>query len=182
MHESPRWWASILAPTTSTPHTSTTLAKKKEPSSRFAARRTLFHVWYHARSQAISAGQKSRTVADRTLPALIACDRAWYHTWNSVLLAAESRRWFFFLARVVAFTTHATQSLQSGIMHACNAHVLASTAHAPHTTGMNYACTTYNWHELRMHRTNSPQSCFGLVNEATKDNKKLAKRSQAGNR
>ena len=38
----------------------TTLDKKKEPSSRFAARRTLFHVWYHARSGAISAGQKSR--------------------------------------------------------------------------------------------------------------------------
>ena len=36
--------------------------------------------------------------------------------------------------------------------------------------GVDCACTTYNWHELRMHRTNSPQSCFGLVNEATKDN------------
>ena len=34
--------------------------QKKEPSSRFAARRTLFHAWYHARSGAISAGQKSR--------------------------------------------------------------------------------------------------------------------------
>ena len=63
--------------------------QKKEPSSRFAARRTLFHVWYHARSGAISAGQKSRTVADQTCPSLIAPDRAWYHTWNSVLLAAN---------------------------------------------------------------------------------------------
>ena len=63
--------------------------KKLEPSSRFAARRTLLHVWYYARSGAISAGQKSRTVADRTCPALIAPDRAWYHTWNSVLLAAN---------------------------------------------------------------------------------------------
>ena len=41
----------------------------------------------------------------------------------------------------LAFTTHTTQSLQSGIMHACTAHVLVLTAHAPHTTGMNYACT-----------------------------------------
>ena len=36
----------------------TTLAKKKEPSARFAARRTLFHVWYQARSaQGKSRGQ-----------------------------------------------------------------------------------------------------------------------------
>ena len=49
--------------------------QKQEPSSRFAARRTLFHVWYHAWSRAISAGQKSRTaVADRTLPC---ADRSW---------------------------------------------------------------------------------------------------------
>ena len=34
--------------------------QKKKPSSRFAAIRTLFHVWYHARSGAISAGQKSQ--------------------------------------------------------------------------------------------------------------------------
>ena len=81
---------------------STTLdKKKKEPSSRFAARRTLFHVWYHARSGAISAGQKSRAVADRTCPALIAPDQAWYHTWNSVLLAANLDDGSFFLARVV---------------------------------------------------------------------------------
>ena len=80
---------------------STTLDKKKKPSSRFAARRTLFHVWYHARSGAISAGQKSRTVADRTCPALIAPDRAWYHTWNSVLLASNLDDGSFFLSRVV---------------------------------------------------------------------------------
>ena len=40
-------------------HTHTTL-DKKEPSSRFAARRMLFHLWYRARSGAISTGQKSR--------------------------------------------------------------------------------------------------------------------------
>ena len=80
---------------------STTLDKKKEPSSRFAARRTLFHVWYHARSGATSAGQQSRTVADRTCPPLIAADRAWYHTWNSVLLAANLEDGSFFLSRVV---------------------------------------------------------------------------------
>ena len=42
----------------------TTLDKKIEPSPRFMARRTLFRVCYHARSRAISAGQKSHTVAD----------------------------------------------------------------------------------------------------------------------
>ena len=75
--------------------------KKKEPSSRFAARRMLFHVWYHARSGAISAGQvRSATVRD-FCPALIAPDRAWYHTWNSVLLAANLEDGSFFLSRVV---------------------------------------------------------------------------------
>ena len=70
---------------------------KKEPSSRFAARRTLFHVWYHARSGAISAGQvRSATVRD-FCPALIAPDRAWYHTWNSVLLAANLEDGSFFV-------------------------------------------------------------------------------------
>ena len=76
--------------------------QKKEPSSRFAARRTLFHVWYHARSGAISAGQvQSATVRD-FCPALITPDRAWYHTWNSVLLGANLEDGsFFFLSRVV---------------------------------------------------------------------------------
>ena len=70
--------------------------QKKEPSSRFAARRTLFHVWYHARSGEISAGQvRSATVCD-FCPALIAPDRAWYHTWNSVLLAANLEDGSFF--------------------------------------------------------------------------------------
>ena len=71
--------------------------QKEEPSLRFAARRTLFHVWYHARSGAISAGQKSRTVADRTCPALIPADQAWYHTWNSVLLASNLDDGSFFV-------------------------------------------------------------------------------------
>ena len=73
----------------------------KEPSSRFAARRTLFHVWCHARSRAISTGQKSRTVADRTLPC---ADRLWSSMISHVEQRSsrrESRRWFFFLARVV---------------------------------------------------------------------------------
>ena len=75
--------------------------QKKEPSSRFAARRTLFPVWYHARSGAISAGQKLPTVADRTCPPLMAPDRAWYHTWNRVLFAANLDYGSFFLSRVV---------------------------------------------------------------------------------
>ena len=75
----------------------TTLDKKKEPSLRFAARRTLFQVWYHARSGAISAGQtRSATVRD-FCPALIAPDRAWYHTWNSVLLSANLDDGSFFV-------------------------------------------------------------------------------------
>ena len=76
--------------------TCTTLDKKKEPSSRFAARRTLFHVWYHAQSHAISAEQKSRTVADLTMP----CADRW---WSSMISHVEqhssrrqSRGWFFF--------------------------------------------------------------------------------------
>ena len=42
-------------------------------------------------------GQKSRTAADRTCPALISPDRAWYHTWNSVLLAANLDDGSFFV-------------------------------------------------------------------------------------
>ena len=83
--------------------TNTTLAKKKEPSSRIAARRTLFHVWYHARSRAISAGQKSRTVADRTLPC---ADRLWSSMISHVEQRSSRRKsqgWFFFLARVVRY-------------------------------------------------------------------------------
>ena len=82
--------------------------KKKEPSSRFEARRTLYHVWYHARSGAISSGQKSRTVADRTCPSLIAPDRAWYHTWNSVLLAGnldDGSFFFFFVQGSISLLT-----------------------------------------------------------------------------
>ena len=64
--------------------------QKKEPSSRFAARRTLFRGWYHASSGAISAGQKSRTVADRTCPALIEHDitrgTAFFSPWISIVV------------------------------------------------------------------------------------------------
>ena len=52
----------------------TTTLDQKKPSSGFAARRTLFHVWYHARSGAMSAGQvRSATVRDFS-PALMAPD------------------------------------------------------------------------------------------------------------
>ena len=37
--------------------TTTPAGQKKEPSPRFAARRTLFHVWYHARWRTINTGQ-----------------------------------------------------------------------------------------------------------------------------
>ena len=42
-------------------------------------------------------------------------------------------------------------------MHACTAHVLASTAHAPHTTGMNYACTTPTALNLALALSTKPQ-------------------------
>ena len=77
MHESPRWWASILAPTT--PHT----------SSIYYARNTVIAIRHHACMQR---------------PRL----------------------------------------------------------------GVDCACTTYNWHELRMHRTNSPQSCLVLSTKPQK--------------
>ena len=67
--------------------------KKKEPSPRFVARKTLFHVWYHARSaQGKSRGQSWIGLC----PALIARDWAWYHTWNSVLLATDLEEGSFF--------------------------------------------------------------------------------------
>ena len=48
-------------------------------------------------SCSISAGQvRSATVRD-FCPALIAPDRAWYHTWNSVLLAANLEDGSFFV-------------------------------------------------------------------------------------
>ena len=79
--------------------------QKKEPSLRFAARRTLFHVWYHARSQAISAGQGPIRDCPRLLPC---ADRAWSSMISHVEQRSsrrESRRWFFFLARVVEEST-----------------------------------------------------------------------------
>ena len=75
--------------------------KKKEPSSRFAARRTLFHLWYHARLGAISAGPKSRTVTRSDLPC---ADPGWSSMISQVEQRSsrlESRWWFFFLSRVV---------------------------------------------------------------------------------
>ena len=52
--------------------------KKKESSPRFATTITLFHMWYHARSRAISAGQKSQMAlpcADCSWSSLISQDR-----------------------------------------------------------------------------------------------------------
>ena len=75
--------------------------QKKEPSSRFAARRTLFHVWYHARSRAISTGQGPISDCPRLLPC---ADRSWLSMISHVEQRSsrrESRGWFFFLSRVV---------------------------------------------------------------------------------
>ena len=73
----------------------------KKPSSTFAARtwRALLHMWYHARSRAISAGQKFADTCSRgcLAPALIARDRAWYHKIEQCSFRRESRGWFFFL-------------------------------------------------------------------------------------
>ena len=69
--------------------------KKKEPSPRFAARRTLFYVWYHARSRVTSA-EKSRGQPWMTLPWLIACDQPWYHKIEQCSSRRESQGWFFF--------------------------------------------------------------------------------------
>ena len=68
---------------------------KKEPSSRFAARRTLFKVWYHARSGAISAGQvRSATFALRW-SRLIEHDI----TRGTAFFCRESQGWFFFFVQ-----------------------------------------------------------------------------------
>ena len=72
-------------------------------------------MWYHARSGAISAGQvRSATVRD-FCPALIAPDRAWYHTWNSVLLAANLDDGSFFLSRVVLWYWKKVQDKGLGV-------------------------------------------------------------------
>ena len=97
--------------------TKLTLDKKKEPPSRFAARRTLFQVWYHARSRAISAEQKSRTVADQTLPS---ADRSWSSMISHVEQRSsrlESRGWFFFLSRVVCLCPATVGSCYSPNSH-----------------------------------------------------------------
>ena len=53
--------------------------------------------WHHAWLGAISVGQvRSVTVRD-FCPALIAPDRAWHHTWNSVLLATNLEDGSFFV-------------------------------------------------------------------------------------
>ena len=82
--------------------------QKKEPSSRFAARKTLFHVWYHARSGAISAGQvRSATVHD-FCPALIEHDITRGTAFFSPRI---SRMVLFFLSRVVLHKSFVRTSL-----------------------------------------------------------------------
>ena len=66
-------------------------------------------------SCSISAGQKSRTVADRTCPALITPDRAWYHTCNSVLLAANLDDGSFFLSRLVSIYLSISRGIKKSI-------------------------------------------------------------------
>ena len=51
-------------------------------------------------------------------------------------------------------------------MHACTAHVLASTVHAPHTTGMNYACTTPTALILALALSMKPQKTRFVVHQA----------------
>ena len=75
-------------------HGCTTLDKKKN-HPRDSRREERCSTWYHAQSGAISAGQKSRTVADRTCPALIVPD----HTRNSDLLAANLDDGSFFFVQ-----------------------------------------------------------------------------------
>ena len=75
--------------------------EKKEPSPRFTARRTLFHVWYYARSSAIRAGQKSRTVADDLALHWSPVIKHDITRSKSVLLTAALGDGSFFLSRVV---------------------------------------------------------------------------------
>ena len=83
--------------------TGTTLDKKKEPSPRFAARRTLFDLAIILDHERSAQGKVRSATICNFCPALIALDRAWYHTWNSVLIAANLEKGsFFFLSRVVA--------------------------------------------------------------------------------
>ena len=74
--------------------------QKKKTSSRFA-RRTLFHVWYHAQSGAISAGQ----VRSATVPRLFALRwlRLIEHdiTLGTAFFSPRISRMVLFLSRVV---------------------------------------------------------------------------------
>ena len=77
--------------------------QKKRTIPRFAVRRMLFHMWYHARSRAISAGQKSRIVAD-DLALRWSLVIKHYHRIEQCSSRHESWGWFFFfLSRVVVW-------------------------------------------------------------------------------
>ena len=75
-------------------HAQYTTLDKKEPSPRFAARRTLFH---HVISCSITHDQRRTRVADDL--ALIARDQAWYHRIEQCSFRRESQGWFFFFIK-----------------------------------------------------------------------------------
>ena len=79
----------------------TTLDKKKKPSSRFAARRTLFRRVISCSMTHDQRRQKSRTVADDFALRCIVCHRLGYHKIEQRSSRRESQGWFFFLSRVV---------------------------------------------------------------------------------
>ena len=69
--------------------------QKKEPFSRFVARRPLFHVWYHA-PRAISAGQKSQIL---DLAMRWSFVNKHYHKIEQRSSRRESWVWFFFFVQ-----------------------------------------------------------------------------------
>ena len=72
--------------------------KKKEPSPRFAARRTLFELVISCLIMSNQRRARSSATIPDFCPVLIARDRAWYQMWNGVLLAANLGDGSFFLS------------------------------------------------------------------------------------
>ena len=69
--------------------------QKKEPSPRFAARRTLFDL-----DIMLDDARSAQGKVIRDCPQLSPCaDRAWYHTMEQRSSHRESRRWFFFVVQ-----------------------------------------------------------------------------------
>ena len=76
--------------------------QEKEPSPRFAARRTLFDLVISCSITHDQRRAKSSATVRNFRPVLIVRHRAWYHTMEQRSSRRESRRWFFFfLSRVV---------------------------------------------------------------------------------